>query len=170
MVALPSFYTCVSLLALGPTQLGVPPPRNNPPTISALSHKMLSTSYPSVVDLVKLDLVHMKKSLFTHEGVKSSFYVDPLSHYEGFYSGFYYAWASLPIYSSPKCNQQNLIFQFSACKFWNITGLRYLTIWRPEFLKKIWVPSINPYASDVKRSIFSYGHCCFGIYPSKPST
>ena len=63
---------------------------------------MLSTSYPNAIDLVKIDLVHMKKSLFTHEGVKSSLYVDPLSHYEGFYLDFYYAWASLPIYSSPK--------------------------------------------------------------------
>ena len=104
MAAFPSFYTCVSLLTLVPTQLGFPPPRNLPPTISALSHKMISTSYLSAVDLVKIDLFHMKKSLFTHEGVKYNFYVDPLSHYEGFYSYFYYAWASLPIYSSPKCN------------------------------------------------------------------
>ena len=106
---------------LGPHSWGFPPPRNLPPTISALSHKMISTSYPNIVDLVKIDLVHMQKSLFTHEGVKSNFYVDHLSHCEGFYSDFCYAWASLPIYSSPKCNQQNLIFQFSACKFWNIT-------------------------------------------------
>ena len=80
MATLPSFYTCVSLLALGPTQLGFPPPRNLPPTISALSHNMISTSYPSVVDLVKLDLVHMRKSLFTYDVVKFSFYVDPFSN------------------------------------------------------------------------------------------
>ena len=108
---------------LGPHSLGFPPPRNLPPTISALSHKMISTSYPSVVDLVKLDLVHMQMTLFTHEGVKSSSYDDPFSHYEGFYSYFWNVWASLPIYSSPKWNQQNLIFQFAACKFWNITVL-----------------------------------------------
>ena len=35
---------------------------------------MISTSYPSVVDLVKLDLFHIKMPLFTHEGVKSSSY------------------------------------------------------------------------------------------------
>ena len=102
MAAFPSFYTCVSLLALGPTQLRFPPPRNIPPNISVLYHNMISTSYPNTVDLVKLDLVHMQKSLFTHEGVKSSLYVDSFSHYEGFYLDFYYAWASLPIYSSPK--------------------------------------------------------------------
>ena len=102
MDTLPSFYKCVSLLALGPNQLWFPTPRNFPPTISAFSHKMLSTSYPSVVDLVKLDLVLMQKLLFTHEGVKSSLYVDPFSYYEGFYLDFYYAWVSLPIYSSPK--------------------------------------------------------------------
>lgn len=90
---------------LGPHLLGFRSPRNIPPTISKLSHKMISTSYPKAVDLVKRDLVHMQKSLFTHDGVKSNFYVDSLSHYEGFYSNYYYAWASLPIYSSPKCNQ-----------------------------------------------------------------
>ena len=102
MAAFPSFYTCLNLLALGPTKLGFPPLWNLPPTISVLSHKMLSTSYPSIVDLVKLDFVHMKNFLFTHEGVKSSLYVDPFSHYEIFYLDFYYAWASLPLYSSPK--------------------------------------------------------------------
>ena len=79
-----SSYGCLALLLykwkpshLESHSLGFPPPRNIPPTISVLSHKMISTSYPNTVDLVKLDLVHMKKSLFTHEGVKSSSYGDP---------------------------------------------------------------------------------------------
>ena len=103
-------YGCLALLLnkwkpspLGSHSLGFPPPRNIPPTISALSPKMISTSYPSAVDLVKLDLVHMKMSSFTHEGVKSSSYDDPFSHNEGFYSYFCYVGASLPIYSSPMC-------------------------------------------------------------------
>ena len=88
-----SCYGCLALLLymcepsyLGPHSLGFPPPRNIPPTISALSHKMMYTSYPNAIDLVKLDLVHMKKSLFTHEGVKFSYKNDPLSHHEGFYA------------------------------------------------------------------------------------
>ena len=88
-----SCYACLALLlymcdpsCLGPHSLGFPPPRNLPPTISALSHKMISTSYPIVVDLVKLDLVHMQRYLFTHEGVKSSHNNDQFSHHEGFYS------------------------------------------------------------------------------------
>ena len=88
-----SFYGCLALLLykwktyhLGSHSLGFPPPRNIPPTISALSLNMISTSYPNVVDLVKLDLVHMKMPLSTHEGVKSNSYDDPFPHYEGFYS------------------------------------------------------------------------------------
>ena len=88
-------YGCLALLLykwkpshLGSHSLGFPPPRNLPPTIIVLSPKMISTSYPSVVDLVKLDLVHMQMTLFTHEGVKSSSYDDPFLHYEGFYSFF----------------------------------------------------------------------------------
>ena len=91
-----SCYGCLALLLYkwkpshhGSRSLGSPRPRNIPPTIFLLSPKMiLATSYPSAVDLVKLDLVHMKMSLFTHEGVKYSSYVDPFSHYKGFYSYF----------------------------------------------------------------------------------
>ena len=110
-----SCYGCLALLlymcepsCLGPHSLGFPPPRNLPPTISVLSHKMISTSYPNVVDLVKLDLVHMKMSLFTHEGVKSSSYDDPFSHDKGFYSYFWNLWTSLPIYSPPKCKKTKI--------------------------------------------------------------
>ena len=88
-----SFYGFLSLLIykwnpshLRSHSLGFPPPRNLPPTITALSPKMISTSYPSVVDLVKHDLVHMQIPLFTHEGLKSNSYDDPFLHYEGFYS------------------------------------------------------------------------------------
>ena len=90
-----SCYACLALLLYkwkpshhGSHSLGFPPPRNLPPTISVLSQKMISTSYPSVVDLVKLDLVHMQMPLFTYEGVKYSSYDDPFSHYERFYSYF----------------------------------------------------------------------------------
>ena len=93
---------------LGSHSLGFPPPRNLPPTLYARSPKMISTSYPNIVDLVKLDLVQMQMPLFTHEGVKSSSYDDPFSHYEGFYSYFWNVWASLPIYLSPKWNQQKI--------------------------------------------------------------
>ena len=72
----------------GSHSLGFPPPRNLPPIHIALPLKVISTSYPSAIDLVKLDLVHMQKSLFTHEGVKSSSCDDPFSYYEGFYSYF----------------------------------------------------------------------------------
>ena len=68
--------------------LGFPSPKKPPPIHTALSLKAFSTSYPIVVDLVKLDLVHMKMTLFTHEGVKSGSCDDPFSHYEGFYSCF----------------------------------------------------------------------------------
>ena len=113
----------------GSQSLGFPPPNNPLPIHTALSIKVFSTSYPNTVDLVKLDLVSMQMSSFTLEGVKSSSNDDPLSYYEGFYSCFYYAWASLPNYSSPKWNQQNLIFQFTACKFWNITLFFYFWSW-----------------------------------------
>ena len=72
----------------GSHSLGFPPPRNLPPIHTTLSLKVFSTSYPSATDLVKVDLVHMQMTLFTHEGVKSSSYDDPFSHYEGFYSHF----------------------------------------------------------------------------------
>ena len=45
-------------------------------------------NYCVTVGLVKIDLVHMQMTLFTHEGVKSSSYDDPFSHYDGFYSYF----------------------------------------------------------------------------------
>ena len=69
----------------GSHSLWFPPPRNLPPIHTALPLKEISTSYPSIVDLVKLNLVYMQMSLLTHEGVKSSSYDDPFSHYEGFY-------------------------------------------------------------------------------------
>ena len=72
----------------GSHSLGFPPPRNIPPIHTALSLQVFSTSYPNTVDMVKLDLVHMQMILFTHEGVKSSSYDYPFSHYEGFYSYF----------------------------------------------------------------------------------
>ena len=79
-----SCYFCLALLLYkwkpslhGSQSLGFPPPRNLPPTISALSPKMISTSYPIVVDLVKLDLVHMKMSSFTHEGVNTALMMIP---------------------------------------------------------------------------------------------
>ena len=116
----PSFHGSHSLV--------FPPPNNPLPIHTALSNKVFSTSYPNAVDLVKLDLVSMQMSSFTLEGVKSSSNDDPLSYYDGFYSIFYYAWASLPNYSSPKWNQQNLIFQFAVCKF-----LEYCTVTPQSF-------------------------------------
>ena len=100
-------YDCLALLIkkyepyyLGSHSLGFPPPRNLPPTITALSPLMSYSIHTSVVDLVKFDLVHMYFPLFTHEGAISNYYYDPFSHHEGFYSCFRYVWASLPTYSS----------------------------------------------------------------------
>ena len=96
-------YGCLALLLkecepsyLGSHSLGFPPSRNFPPSITALSPLMISTIHSSVVDLVKLDLVHMYFPLFTHEGARSSYYYDPFSHHEGFYSYFRNVWASYP--------------------------------------------------------------------------
>ena len=104
-----NFYGCLALLlnmcdpsCLGPHSLGFPSPSNIPPTCTALSLWMIFSSHTYIVDLVKLDLVHLHWSLFTHESVKSSFYLDPFPHHEGFYSDFYYAWSSLPIYPTTK--------------------------------------------------------------------
>ena len=72
----------------GSRSLGFPSPKNPPPIYTVLSLKVFTTSYPSTIDLVKLDLVHMKMSLFTHEGVKSGSYDDPFSNYDGLYSFF----------------------------------------------------------------------------------
>ena len=83
---------------LGSHSLGFPPSWNLPATITALSLLMIYSIHTSVVDLVKLDLVHMYLPLFTHEGARSSYYYDPFSHQEGFYAYLRYVWASLPIY------------------------------------------------------------------------
>ena len=87
-----SYYGYLSLLLNkwktshhGSHSLGFPPPSNLPPINVVLSLKVFSTSYPSAIDLVKLDLVHLQMTLFTHEGVKTSSNDDPLSYYEGFY-------------------------------------------------------------------------------------
>ena len=85
---------------LGSHSLGFPPSWNLPPTITALSLLMSYSIHTSIVDFVKLDLVHMYFPLFIHEGARSSYYYDPFSHQEGFYACVRYLWASLPIYSS----------------------------------------------------------------------
>ena len=76
---------------------------------------IISSSSCMHVELVKLDFVHKKKPLFTHEGVKSSYYNDPLSHQEGFYADYSQVWVSSPIFSSTKCKNKNLIFPLAAC-------------------------------------------------------
>ena len=68
----------------GSHSLWFPPPNNPLPIHTALSIKVFSSSSPSAVDLVKLDLVSMQMSPFTHRGVKSSSYDYPLSHLRDF--------------------------------------------------------------------------------------
>ena len=63
----------------GSHSLGFPSPNNPLPIHPTLSIKVFSTSYPSVVDLVKLDLVSMQMSSFTLESVKYSSYEYPFS-------------------------------------------------------------------------------------------
>ena len=100
---------------LGSHSLGFPPSWNLPPTITAMSPLMISTIHSSIVDLVKLDHVHVYFPLFTHDGASSSYYYDHFSHHEGFYSYFRNVCASLPIYSSPRCQKKKLIFLLAAC-------------------------------------------------------
>ena len=76
MAALPSLH--------GSHSLRFPPPNNPLPIHTTLSIKVFSTSSPSVIDLVKIDLVSMQMSSFTHKGVKDSSYDYPLSHLRDF--------------------------------------------------------------------------------------